>query len=196
MLGKGLASGQVGERSEGGEGVADAQEEVAVTKTPKILTVVVGAPGGAGKDVAGGKFQQDGVDCAVHVVFGFIGQTLEKVAGTEGEQEVLIVDVVDGQHGAASEEELLGERLEAELVQGKTLVGNGPASGEEGRSERKKKNAHERESAAERRNERPGNHHGSSRVSLLTRTLGCNAFTDARATPMYADDQMQIMTGA
>jgi len=34
MLGKGLANGEVGEGSEGGEGVADAQEEVTVAEVP------------------------------------------------------------------------------------------------------------------------------------------------------------------
>jgi len=79
--------------------------------------VVVRAPGGAGEDVAGGEFEQDGVDAAVHVVLGLVGEALEKVAGAEGEQEMLIVDVVNCQHGAACEEELLGEGLEAERFQ-------------------------------------------------------------------------------
>lgn len=134
--------------------------------------MIVRAPGGAGEGVAGGEFDEDGVDGAVHVVLGLVGQSREEVAGAEGEQEMLIVDVVDGQHGAACEEELLGECLEAELFQGEALVGCGDAGGEEGGSEEKKKSAHEREVAAKRRNERSGNRHGnrhgSGRVSLLT----------------------------
>jgi hypothetical protein len=38
------------------------------------------------------------------------------VACAEGEQEMLVVDVMNRQHGAACEEELLGEGLESELV--------------------------------------------------------------------------------
>jgi hypothetical protein len=171
-LRKGLAAGEVGEGSEGSEGIADAQEEVTVTEAPQILAVVVRAPGGAGEGVAGGELDQDGVDGAVHIVLWLVGQPGEEVAGAEGEQKMLVVDVVDGQHGAACEEELLGQGLESELVQGEAKRRLGAAGGEEGWSEEKKKSAHEREAVAKRRNERSrklhGNRHGSGRVSLLT----------------------------
>ena len=139
-----------------------------MAEAPQILAVVVRAPGGAGKDVAGGEFDQDGVDGAVHVVLWLVGQPREEMAGAEGEEKMLVVDIVDGQHGAACEEELLGEWLEAELFQREALVGSGDACGEEGGSEEKKKHAYEREAMAKRRNERSGNRHGSGRVSLLT----------------------------
>ncbi|WP_433968878.1 hypothetical protein [Tunturiibacter gelidiferens] len=80
-----------------------------MAQIPEILAMVVGAPGGAGQNVARGKFEEDGVDGAVHVVLRLVGQALEEVPGAEGEQEMLMVDVVNRQHGAACEEELLGE---------------------------------------------------------------------------------------
>ena len=54
------------------------------------------------------------------------------MAGAEGEEKMLVVDVVNGQHGAACEEELLREGLEPELIQWEALVGSGDARGEEG----------------------------------------------------------------
>ena len=54
VLCKRLAGRQVGEWSEGGKSVADAEEEVAVAEAPKVLAVVVGAPGSAGQNVPGG----------------------------------------------------------------------------------------------------------------------------------------------
>src|ERR1700735_1311298 len=44
MLGEGLAGREVGEGSEGGERVADTQEEVAVAEVPEVLSVVVQVP--------------------------------------------------------------------------------------------------------------------------------------------------------
>ncbi len=64
-LGEGLASGEVGERSEGGQVVADAKEEVAVAKAPEVLCVVVQVPGGAGEYAAIGELDEDGIDDAV-----------------------------------------------------------------------------------------------------------------------------------
>ncbi len=51
-LGEGLAGDEVGEGREEGEGVADAEDELAVAKAPEVLAVIVQAPGGAGEDVA------------------------------------------------------------------------------------------------------------------------------------------------
>ena len=84
---------------------------------------------------------------------------------------MLVVDVVDRQHGAAREKELLREGLEAEWFQGQAQRRFGAAGCEEGESEGKKQNTHERDAAMKRRNERSGNHHGGRRVSLLTETL-------------------------
>jgi hypothetical protein len=188
ILRKGLTGGKVSKRGEGGEGVADAQEEVPVAQVPEVLAVVVSAPGGASQDVAGGKLEQDCVDGAIHVVLGLVGQSFEQVAAAEGEQKMLIVDVVEREHGAARQKELLGEGLEAELFQRQALRGFGAASCEERRYKGKKKNTHEREAVAERRNEITGNRHGIGRVSLLTGSDRGNAFTDARPTPTYAGD--------
>ncbi len=41
----------------------------------------------------------------------------------------------------------------------------------------------------------PGTVMGVDAYLCSRRTLRCNAFTDARATPMYADDGVQIMAG-
>ena len=71
-FGEGFSGGQVGHGSEGGEGVADAQQEVAVAEGPEVLAVVVHAPRGAGEDMAGGDFEEDGVDVAVLIVLGVV----------------------------------------------------------------------------------------------------------------------------
>ena len=39
------------------------------------------------------------------------------MAGAEGEEEMLVVDVVQGEHGAAGEQELSGLRLEAKVFE-------------------------------------------------------------------------------
>jgi len=145
VLSKRLARGEVSNGSEGGEGVADTQKKVTVAKAPKVLTVVVGAPGGTAEDVARGKIEEDGVDGAIHVILGLVGQTLEQMAGAEGKEKVLVVDVVEGEHRAARQKELFREGLEAELFQGQTLRRFGAAGCEERGRKEKKKNTHERE---------------------------------------------------
>ena len=117
LLGEGLAGGEVGERSEGGEGVADAEEEVAVAKVPEVLGVVVQVPGGAGEDAASGEFEEDGVDDAVLIVLGLVGQARYEAVDDEGEEKVLVVDIVQREHGAAVEQELGGKRLEAKIFE-------------------------------------------------------------------------------
>jgi hypothetical protein len=49
---EGLTGGKVGERGEGGEGIADAQEEASVSEAPEILAVIVEAPLSAADGVA------------------------------------------------------------------------------------------------------------------------------------------------
>ena len=115
---KGSPGGEVGEWSEGGEGVADAQEEVAVAEAPEVLGVVVEVPGGAGEDLAGGEFEEDGVDDAVLIVGGLVGQAGDEAVDDEGDEKMLVVDVVQREHGAAVEQELGGEGLEAEVFEG------------------------------------------------------------------------------
>ena len=94
MLGEWVAGGEVGEWGEAGEGVADAEEEVAVAEVPEILRVVVQVPGGAGEGAAGGEFEQDGVDDAVLIVFGLVGQAGYEAVHDEGEEKMLVINVV------------------------------------------------------------------------------------------------------
>ncbi len=118
VLGEGLALGEVGEWGEGGEVVADAEEEVAVAEVPEVLGVVVEVPVGACEDPGSGEFEEDGFDGAVHVVGRLVREAGDKFFDDEGEEEMLVVNVVDGEHGAAVEEELLGEGHEAEVFEG------------------------------------------------------------------------------
>jgi hypothetical protein len=90
---------------------------VAVAKVPEILSVVVQVPGGMGEGAAAGEFEQDGVDDTVLIVFGFVGQARDEPVNNEGEEEMLVVNVVQREHGAAIEQELGGERLEAEVFE-------------------------------------------------------------------------------
>ena len=64
--------------------------------------------------MAGGYFEKDGVDGAIVIVLGVVDQTPEQMAPAEGEEEMLVVDVVQGEHGAAGEQELDGLGLKAE----------------------------------------------------------------------------------
>jgi hypothetical protein len=97
MLAEGLACGQIDERGEGGEGVADTQEEATVTQAPQVLAVIVESPRGAGDDLAAGEFEQESVNVAVPIVFGISRQTREEAANGEGEQQMAVVDVMDGE---------------------------------------------------------------------------------------------------
>ena len=77
-----------------------------MAKIPEVLGVVVQVPGGAGEDAAGGEFEQNGVDDAVLIVFGLVGQARDEAVDDEGEEKMLVVDVVQREHGAAVEQEL------------------------------------------------------------------------------------------
>jgi len=88
-----------------------------VAKGPQILTMVVRAPRSAGKDMTGGDFEEDSVDVAVLIVLRLVWQALEEMAGAKGKEEMLIVDIVQGEHGAAGEEKLSGLRLEAKVFE-------------------------------------------------------------------------------
>jgi hypothetical protein len=68
--------------------------------------VVVETPAGSGEDATGGNFEQDGVDVAVLVGWRVVRQALEEAFGVEGDQEVFVVHVMEGQHGAACKQEL------------------------------------------------------------------------------------------
>ena len=114
---KGSPLGRLASGSEGGERVADAEEKASVSEAPEILAVVVESPLGAAEDVAGGELEEDGLNVAVLVFRGFVGQTLEEATDAVGEEEMLVVDVVERVHGAAGEKELGGERREADWFQ-------------------------------------------------------------------------------
>ena len=83
-MSKGVAGGKVRQRSEGGEGVADAEEEVAVAEVPEVLSMVVQVPGGAGERAAAGEFKQDGLHHAVLIVFGLVGKAGYEAVNDEG----------------------------------------------------------------------------------------------------------------
>jgi hypothetical protein len=108
LLSKRIASAQIGQWRKGGEGVTNAEEEVAMAQIPEVLGVVMQVPRGAGQGAAAGEFKQNGVDDAVLIVFGFVGQAWDEAVNDEREKKMLVVDVVQRQHRAAIEQELGG----------------------------------------------------------------------------------------
>ena len=120
---------------------------MAVTEAPEILAEVVKTPFGVGEFAAGGEFEEDGLDDAV-LVFGWtIGDTRHETGDAEGDEEMLIVDVIDGEHGSAFEEVAGGDRLEAEGLKGNALRrvglpgGAGRERKEEGETESERTNS-------------------------------------------------------
>ena len=140
-----------------------------MTEGPEVLAVIVEAPLGAGEDAAGGEFEEEGGNVAVLILRGIVGDALEEGAGVEGEQKMCVVNEVEGEHGAAVEEELRDERLEAEGRQGDAerrfrtagMAGNGCKKNEQ-------REVHSQQQAAEH-GEMEGNLHGSGRVSVFVR---------------------------
>lgn len=165
-LPEGLGGGEVGERGDGGEGVAGTKEEASVAKGPEVLAVIVEAPLGACEDAAGGEFEEEGGNVAVLVLRGIVGNALEEGAGVEGEQKVRVVHEVEGEHGAAVEEELRDKGLEAKWRKGDpkrrlraaSVAGNGCEDDEQRNIQ---------PAAAAEHGEMEGNLHGSGRVSVL-----------------------------
>ncbi len=96
MLGEWVSRREVGERGEGGEGVAHTKKEVSVAEVPEVLGVIVQVPGGAGQDAAGGDFEQNGVDDAILILCGLVGQARDEAMDDEGNEKVLLVNVVQG----------------------------------------------------------------------------------------------------
>jgi hypothetical protein len=129
LLGEGIGSGEVGYRSEGGEGVADAQHEVAVAEAPEVLGVIVQMPGGSGEDATGGEFEENGIYDTVLVVFGLVGEAGDEAMSDEGEEKMFVINVVQREHRAAVEQKLRAERLEAEILQGDAQRELGSAGG-------------------------------------------------------------------
>jgi hypothetical protein len=120
--------------------------------------------------MAGGEFEEECVDVAVHVVGWVVGQARHEAANDEGDQQMLVVHVVEGEHGAAGEEELAGERLEAERIERDTqgLVGFIGRGGGERSYSQEQKEAGEK-ARTEDRDGTPGNRHGGTRVSIVRR---------------------------
>ena len=132
------------------------------------MAVVVEPPLGSAQDAAGGKFEEDGVDVTVLIVRGVVGQALQEATGAEGEEQVLVVHIVERQHGAAGQQELGGEGLEAERLKrdAKRRVG---APGGHKRGSGQQEEHKEAEAMAEPRGREDvgGNRHGCVHVSVL-----------------------------
>ena len=94
-----------------------------MAQIPEVLGVVMQVPGGARQTAAAGEFEQNALDDAVLIVFGFVGQAGDEAVNDEREEKMLVVDVVQRQHGAAIEQELGGKRLESEVFKGDTQWG-------------------------------------------------------------------------
>src|SRR6266550_667394 len=139
-----------------------------MAQVPEVLGVVVQVPGGAGEGAAGGDFEQNGVDDAVLIVFGLVGQAGDEAVNDEGEEKMLVVNVVQREHGAAVEQELGGEMLEAEVFERDAEWGLG-LCGEEGDGGKKKKPGQSgaEDGAGRCRDGGVGNQHGTRRVSTL-----------------------------
>lgn len=91
-----------------------------MAKGPEVLAVIVRAPCSTGDDMAGGNFEKDSVDSAILIVLWFIDQAPEKMTCAESEKEMLVVHVVQGEHGAAGEQELDGLWLKPKTFEGDT----------------------------------------------------------------------------
>jgi hypothetical protein len=138
-LAEGLARCEIGDRREGSKGIADAQKEGSVAKTPEVLAVIVKTPLGSGEDVAGGDFNQNCVNEAILIVGRLVGQALEEAMGAPGEKQMPVVHVMEGVHGAAGEKELRRGLLEAKWFQRDAKCGVGIASGQEGYCDEKER---------------------------------------------------------
>jgi hypothetical protein len=129
-----LAGGEVGEGREGGEGVAQAEEELSVAEVPEVLAVIVDEHLGAGEEAAGGQLQEQEIDVVILIGGGVVGDAGDEAAGVEGDEEVSGIHIMQGEHGAAVEEITRGQRHEAYVF--KRDSGGGPgASGEECRGQ-------------------------------------------------------------
>jgi len=138
-----------------------------VAEAPEVLAVVVEPPGGARQDMAGGKFEEQSVDVAVQIVLGLIGQAAQKTVHGEGNEEMPVVDVVEGEHGAAGEEKFAGELLVAHRFEGNANGGVGFGEERSNGQQKEQRKAEEAEMAGARgRNGTLGNRHGKVRVSI------------------------------
>ena len=169
ILGEGLGL----KGGEGGEGVADAEQEVAAAEVPEVAGVVVEAPGGAGEDAAGGEvfgreFEEEGVYGVVDVFGRVFGDAGHEAADGKGDEEMVIVDVVQGKETAARGEKLRLWREEAEGREGDVSWRfGGFGRGEEPEAEKEAERG-EAETAEppEGRGGVNGNRHGRGRVLM------------------------------
>ena len=89
--------------------------------------------------------------------------------GDEGEEKMLIVNVVECEHGAAVQQELRGKGLEAQVFQRDTKRRLG-AAGEDGGWDQDEQPGETGAEETARRRDVPGNQHGDWRVSLHYRS--------------------------
>jgi hypothetical protein len=122
---------EISERGKGGELVADAKQKLAAAQVPEVLTVVVEQPFGAGEDAARGEFEEQSVDVAVQLVGPVFRGTPDEAAGDEREQDVAIVDVVQGYHRASTQQVTGQQGLKAERIEGDPGSGWGSVSSRE-----------------------------------------------------------------
>ena len=76
--------------------------------------MIVRAPRSTSQSFAGWKLKQDGVDHPVLIAGRAVRQALQKMFCTVGQQQMIGIDKVDGQHGAARQHELHLGILKAE----------------------------------------------------------------------------------
>jgi hypothetical protein len=124
---------------------------VAVAEVPEILAVVVKVPLGAGEDAAGGKFEQDSVGVVVLVVGRVVGDAVDEATVGEGDEEMGVVDVMQGEHGAAREQIARVDGLEAQGFEQDTLDRWGSA-GNQGRGKQDREQGEERRKQAPAKN--------------------------------------------
>jgi hypothetical protein len=138
-----------------------------VAEIPEILTMVVETPRRTAQDTTRGQLQQNGVDVTVLVVRRIVREALQEAAGTEGDEEVPAVHVVEREHGAAGEEELGGERLETQGFEGDAEGGIGISRQKRWGKEEEHKKAEEMAEHRDR-GDVDGNRHDFVNVSLLS----------------------------
>ena len=67
-------------------------------------------------------FNEDGIDDTILVVLGLARKARDETVDDKGDEEMLIVDVVQGEHRTAAEQELRGKSLKAKGFEGNTLL--------------------------------------------------------------------------
>jgi hypothetical protein len=96
-----------------------------VAEVPEVLAVVVNEEFGAGDEAAGGKLEEEEVDVVILVGGRVVRNAGDESAGVEGDEEVRVVDVMQGDHGAAVEEVTWWQRHEAEVLESDSIGGFG-----------------------------------------------------------------------